>query len=210
MCSPRRTPCRATRGDTQGVRHGRQGIVNGLKNWRTMSATRRMAWQVDKSGFEVGVNMAATPGSVVTAATPSSDQYSPQTRRRCGSVAVLPAVDQQVLHQGSGTGQKPHRVGPARAYALDQLPQSDKSMSDLDSATTCSGTAGRRASCGDHRCSAVNTVSVCLGEHSRNRTCSQRGAGDDSIKSATFLNTHTDFTQPGCWARSLMRQRRGT
>jgi polyhydroxyalkanoate synthase len=80
---------------------GGKSIGRGLKNW-LHDLRHNGGWpsQVDSSGFEVG-----------------------DVR---GSVAVLPAVDQQVLHHGSGTGQKSHRVGrPARTYMFcDQLPQS--------------------------------------------------------------------------------------
>jgi polyhydroxyalkanoate synthase len=45
---------------------------------------------------------------------------------------------------------------------------------------------------------AVNTVSVCLGGTLTALGLAHNAArGDDSIKSATFLNTHTDFTEPG-------------
>ena len=44
----------------------------------------------------------------------------------------------------------------------------------------------------------VNTVSVCLGGTLTAIALAQNAAiGDRSIKSATFLNTHTDFTVPG-------------
>ena len=108
---------------------GGKSIGRGLKNW-VHDLRHNGGWpsQVDSSGFEVGVNMAATPGSVVY----RSDlieliQYSPQTPNTYrGAVAVLPTVDQQVLHHGSGTGQKSYRVGrPTRTYVFcDQLPQS--------------------------------------------------------------------------------------
>ena len=45
---------------------------------------------------------------------------------------------------------------------------------------------------------AVNTVSVCLGGTLTAIGLAYNATrGDDYIKSATFLNTHTDFTQPG-------------
>ena len=108
---------------------GGKSIGRGLKNL-VHDLRHNGGWpsQVDSSGFEVGVNMGATPGSVVY----RSDlieliQYSPQTAEDArGSVAFLPALDQQVLHHGSGTGQKSYRVGRAtRTYVFcDQLPQS--------------------------------------------------------------------------------------
>jgi polyhydroxyalkanoate synthase subunit PhaC len=46
--------------------------------------------------------------------------------------------------------------------------------------------------------SSVNTVSVCLGGTLTALGLAYNAArGDNSIASATFLNTHTDFTQPG-------------
>jgi polyhydroxyalkanoate synthase len=45
---------------------------------------------------------------------------------------------------------------------------------------------------------SVNTLSVCLGGTLTALGLAYNAAhGDDSICSATFLNTHTDFTQPG-------------
>ena len=45
---------------------------------------------------------------------------------------------------------------------------------------------------------AVNTVSVCLGGTLTALALAYNAArGDESIRTATFLNTHTDFTEPG-------------
>ena len=87
----RQVSCRCARpdehlaGNPEAIRRafdtGGKSIVRGLKNW-VHDLRHNGGWpsQVDSSGFEVGVNMAATPGSVVY----RSDlieliQYSPQT-----------------------------------------------------------------------------------------------------------------------------------
>ena len=130
MRSPRRTLWPATpRLIRKAFETGGKSIGKGLKNL-VHDVRHNGGWpsQVDSSGFEVGVNMGATPGSVVyRSELIELIQYSPQTPDDArDSVAVLPAVDQQVLHHGSGAGEESYRVGrPTRPYVFcDQLPQS--------------------------------------------------------------------------------------
>jgi polyhydroxyalkanoate synthase subunit PhaC len=160
--------------------------------------------QVDKSGFEVGVNMAVTAGSVVY----RSDlieliQYSPQTAETY-SVPLLfcpPWINKYyIMDLAPGKSliewavQRGHRC-----FAISYR-NPDKSMSDygfrdylfegpLDAVRVVRDITGAPS---------VNTLSVCLGGTLTALGLAYNAArGDESINSATFLNTHTDFTQPG-------------
>ena len=84
---------------------GGQSLVRGARNMLG-DVRHNGGWpsQVDSVRVRGRRNMAATPGKVVY----RSDlieliQYEPQTQAGArGAAAVLPAVDQQVLHHGSG------------------------------------------------------------------------------------------------------------
>ncbi len=134
---------------------GGKSVVQGMTNMLS-DLRHNGGWpsQVDTDGFEVGENMAATPGKVVY----RNDlieliQYEPQTDAGArGAAAVLPAVDQQVLHHGSRAGEEPDRVGgPARPHLLrHQLPQPRRvDARPATSTTTCARARWTRCvSCG--------------------------------------------------------------
>jgi polyhydroxyalkanoate synthase len=160
--------------------------------------------QVDSSGFEVGVNMAATPGSVVY----RSDlieliQYSPQTPR-VHSVPLLfcpPWINKYyIMDLAPGKSLIEWAVQHGHTCFAISYRNPDASMRDLsfedylrqgplDAVRVVREITGAED---------VNTLSVCLGG-----TLTAIGlaynaiVGDRSIRSATFLNTHTDFTIPG-------------
>ena len=106
---------------------GGKSIVRGLQNW-VHDLRHNGGWpsQVDSSGFEVGVNMGCHAGKRRLPQRPHrvNPILATDSGYARGSVAVLPAVDQQVLHHGSGAGQKSYRVGRStRTYVFcDQLP----------------------------------------------------------------------------------------
>ena len=184
---------------------GGKSIVNGVKNW-AHDVRHNGGWpsQVDNSGFEVGANMAATPGSVVY----RSDlieliQYSPQTPET-HAVPLLfcpPWINKYyIMDLAPGKSLIEWAVQHGHTCFAISYRNPDKSMSDLgfrdylfqgplDAVRVVREITGAPA---------INTVSVCLGGTLTAIGLALNAAkDDDSIRSATFLNTHTDFTEPG-------------
>jgi poly[(R)-3-hydroxyalkanoate] polymerase subunit PhaC len=184
---------------------GGKSIVRGLRNL-THDIRHNGGWpsQVDKSGFAVGENMAATPGSVVY----RSDlieliQYSPQTPSTYAVPLLFcpPWINKYyIMDLAPGKSLIEWAVQHGHTCFAISYRNPDKSMSDLafqdyllhgplDAVRVVREITGAPA---------VNTLSVCLGGTLTAMALAHNAArGDDSIKSATFLNTHTDFTQPG-------------
>jgi polyhydroxyalkanoate synthase subunit PhaC len=184
---------------------GGKSIVRGLKNL-LHDVRHNGGWpaQVDRSGFEVGVNMAATPGSVVY----RSDlieliQYSPQTPETYAVPLLFcpPWINKYyIMDLAPGKSLIEWAVRHGHTCFAISYRNPDKSMSGL----------GFRDYLFDGPLDAVrvvreitgappiNTLSVCLGGTLTAMGLAYNAVrGDDSIASATFLNTHTDFTQPG-------------
>ena len=184
---------------------GGKSIVRGLKNW-VHDLRHNGGWpsQVDSSGFEVGVNMAATPGSVVY----RSDlieliQYSPQTPETYAVPLLFcpPWINKfYIMDLAPGKSLIEWAVQHGHTCFAISYRNPDKSMRELgfrdylfqgplDAVRVVRDITGAPA---------VNTVSVCLGGTLTALGLAHNAArGDESIKSATFLNTHTDFTEPG-------------
>jgi polyhydroxyalkanoate synthase len=184
---------------------GGKSIGSGLKNL-VHDLRHNGGWpsQVDSSGFEVGVNMGATPGSVVY----RSDlieliQYSPQTPNTYAVPLLFcpPWINKfYIMDLAPGKSLIEWAVQHGHTCFAISYRNADKSMSELgfrdylfqgplDAVRVVRDITGAPA---------VNTVSVCLGGTLTALGLAHNAArGDDSIKSATFLNTHTDFTEPG-------------
>jgi polyhydroxyalkanoate synthase len=184
---------------------GGKSIGSGLKNL-VHDLRHNGGWpsQVDSSGFEVGVNMGATPGSVVY----RSDlieliQYSPQTPNAYAVPLLFcpPWINKfYIMDLAPGKSLIEWAVQHGHTCFAISYRNADKSMSELgfrdylfqgplDAVRVVRDITGAPA---------VNTVSVCLGGTLTALGLAHNAArGDDSIKSATFLNTHTDFTEPG-------------
>ena len=160
--------------------------------------------QVDSSGFEVGVNMAATPGAVVY----RSDlieviQYEPQVKR-VHAVPLLfcpPWINKYyIMDLAPGKSLIEWAVQHGHTCFAISYRNPDASMRDLDFADylkqgVLDAVRVVREVTG---ATEVNTLSVCLGGTLTAIGLAHNAAvGDRSIKSATFLNTHTDFTVPG-------------
>jgi polyhydroxyalkanoate synthase subunit PhaC len=160
--------------------------------------------QVDATGFEVGVNMAATPGAVVY----RSDlieliQYEPQVKA-VHAVPLLfcpPWINKYyIMDLAPGKSLIEWAVQHGHTCFAISYRNPDASMRDvdfedylrqgpLDAVRVVREITGA---------AEVNTVSVCLGGTLTAIALAHNAAiGDHSIKSATFLNTLTDFGIPG-------------
>ena len=160
--------------------------------------------QVDSTGFEVGGNMAATPGSVVY----RSDlieliQYQPAAKQ-VHSVPLLfcpPWINKYyIMDLAPGRSLIEWAIQHGHTCFAISYRNPDASMSGLsfedylhqgplDAVRVVKEITGA---------SEVNTLSVCLGGTLTAIGLAYNAAhGDGSIKSATFLNTHTDFSTPG-------------
>lgn len=160
--------------------------------------------QVDASGFELGVNMAATAGSVVFRnELIELLEYAPQTPTvHAVPLLFCPAWINKYyisdLAPGKSLIEWAVQHGQ-RCFAISYR-NPDSSMRDLsfeDYLLQGPEEAVRviREITGAPQ---VNTVSICLGGTLTAIQLARNAAnGDDSIKSATLLNTHTDFSNPG-------------
>ena len=203
------SPTNAFAGNPAAIRRafdtGGKSVVAGAKNM-LHDIRHNGGWpqQVDNSSFEVGVNMAATQGSVVY----RSDlieliQYSPQTPA-VHSIPLLfcpPWINKYyIMDLAPGKSLIEWAVQHGHTCFAISYRNPDESMSDLgfsdymfkgplDAVRVVREITGA---------AEVNTVSVCLGGTlTAFALAYNAAAADDSIHSATFLNTHTDFTEPG-------------
>jgi polyhydroxyalkanoate synthase len=184
---------------------GGKSLVRGAKNMLN-DVRNNGGWpsQVDATGFEVGVNMAATPGAVVY----RSDlieliQYEPQVKT-VHAVPLLfcpPWINKYyIMDLAPGKSLIEWAVQHGHTCFAISYRNPDSSMRDvdfedylrqgpLDAVRVVREITGAPE---------VNTVSVCLGGTLTAIALAHNAAiGDRSIKSATFLNTLTDFSVPG-------------
>ena len=184
---------------------GGKSVVNGARNMLG-DLRHNGGWpsQVDTTGFEVGVNMAATPGAVVY----RSDlieliQYEPQVKR-VYAVPLLfcpPWINKYyIMDLAPGKSLIEWAAQHGHTCFAVSYRNPDASMRDLgfedylrqgplDAVRVVREITGAKQ---------VNTLSVCLGGTLTAIGLAHNAAiGDTSIKSATFLNTHTDFSVPG-------------
>ena len=160
--------------------------------------------QVDSSGFEVGVNMAATPGAVVY----RSDlieliQYEPKVKQ-VHAVPLLfcpPWINKYyILDLAPGKSLVEWAVQHGHTCFAISYRNPDASMRDLDFEDylrqgLLDAVRVVREITGAPE---VNTLAACLGGTlTAMGLAHNAAAGDRSIKSATFLNTLTDFSVPG-------------
>jgi len=184
---------------------GGKSVFRGAKNMLD-DIVHNGGWpsQVDSSGFEVGVNMAATPGSVIY----RSDlieliQYEPQ-EKQVHAVPLLfcpPWINKYyIMDLAPGRSLIEWAVQHGHTTFAISYRNPDVSMRNLnfedylyqgvlDAVRVVREITGAPE---------VNTLSVCLGGTLTAVALAHNAAnGDHSIKSATFLNTLTDFTSPG-------------
>jgi len=184
---------------------GGKSVVRGAKNMLD-DILHNGGWpsQVDSEGFEVGANMAATPGAVVY----RSDliellQYEPADKQ-VHAVPLLfcpPWINKYyIMDLAPGRSLIEWAVQHGHTCFAISYRNPDASMRDLNFADylhqgVLDAVRVVREITGAPE---VNTLSVCLGGTLTAMALAHDAAsGDHSIKSATFLNTLTDFSTPG-------------
>lgn len=184
---------------------GGKSVLRGLRNMLG-DLRHNGGWpsQVDASDFEVGMNMAATPGSVVyRSELIELIQYAPQTTK-VHAVPLLfcpPWINKfYIMDLAPKKSLIEWAVQHGHTCFAISYRNPDASMRDLgfedylrqgplDALRVVREITGA---------SEVNTLSVCLGGTLTAIGLAHHAAvGDTSVKSATFLNTLTDFSDPG-------------
>jgi polyhydroxyalkanoate synthase len=184
---------------------GGKSIVRGAKNL-VSDVVHNGGWpsQVDDTDFEVGRNMAATPGQVIyRSELIELIQYEPQTKQ-VHEVPLLfcpPWINKYyIMDLAPKKSLIEWAVQHGHTCFAISYRNPDASMRDLgfedylkqgplDALRVIKEITGAPR---------VNTVSVCLGGTLSAIGLAHHAAiGDDSVKSATFLNTHTDFSSKG-------------
>jgi len=184
---------------------GGESLIRGAKNM-VDDINNNGGWpsQVDSTGFEVGVTMAATPGAVVFRnELIELIQYAPQTDE-VYEVPLLfcpPWINKYyIMDLVPGKSLIEWAVQHGHTCFVISYRNPDSSMRDFgmddyldkgffDAVRVIKEITG---------VSEVNTTSVCLGGTLTALGLAYNAAvGDRSIKSSTFLNTNTDFSIPG-------------
>jgi polyhydroxyalkanoate synthase len=184
---------------------GGKSLVRGAKNLLSDLRHHR-GWpsQVDSSGFVMGINMAATPGAVVYRnELIELIQYQAQTEQ-VHSVPLLfcpPWINKYyIMDLAPGKSLIEWAVQHGHTCFVISYRNPDATMAELsledylrlgllDAVRVVREMTGAPQ---------VNTVSLCLGGTLSAIGLAYNAAiGDDSIKSATLLNTNTDFSVPG-------------
>jgi len=203
------SPTNTLPGNPAALRHvfdtGGKSVLRGARNMlRDIRHNGGWPSQVDDTGFEVGVNMAATPGQVVyRSELIELIQYEPQGKQ-VHTVPLLfcpPWINKYyVMDLAPEKSLIEWAVRHGHTCFAISYRNPDASMRDLgfedylkqgplDAVRIVREITGAPE---------VNTVSVCLGGTLTAIGLAHYAAiGDNSIKSATFLNTHTDFSTPG-------------
>ena len=203
------SPTNTLAGNPAALRHafdtGGKSVLQGAKNMLE-DVLHNGGWpeQVDATGFEVGVNMAATAGAVVY----RSDlieliQYEP-VGKQVHAVPLLfcpPWINKYyIMDLAPGRSLIEWAVGHGHTCFAISYRNPDASMRDLNFADYLHQgvLAAVRVVREVTGAPQVNTLSVCLGGTLTAMALAHDAAsGDRSIKSATFLNTLTDFSAPG-------------
>jgi len=184
---------------------GGKSIARGAKNMLS-DIRHNGGWpsQVDDSDFEVRVNLAATPGSVVYRnQLIELIQYEPQVK----SVHAVPLLfcppwinKYYIMDLAPGKSLIEWAIQHGHTCFAISYRNPDSSLRNLgfedylrqgplDAVRVVREITGAPQ---------VNTLPVCLGGTLMAIGLAHNAAiGDDSIKSATLLNTHTDFSVPG-------------
>ncbi|MCB0913995.1 MAG: hypothetical protein KDB60_20505, partial [Propionibacteriaceae bacterium] len=185
----------------RAVETGGKSVVSGVRNL-IGDIRHNGGWpsQVDASPFEVGVNMAASPGKVVY----RSDlieliQYEPATRRVYETPLLFcpPWINKYyIMDLAPGKSLIEWAVAHGHTCFAISYRNPDESMRNtgfedylrqgpLDAVRVVRDITGAEK---------VNTLNVCLGGTLTAMAMAYgAAAGDEPINTATFLNTLTDF-----------------
>ncbi len=202
-------PTNSLAGNPQAIRKafdtGGKSVARGLRNWLA-DVRHNDGWpsQVDRTPFELGVNTAATPGKVVYRnGLMELIQYEPQTPtvHEVPLVFCPPWINKYyILDLAPGKSLIEWAVQHGHTCFAISYRNPDASMRDtgfddymhqgpLEATRVVRAITGRPA---------VNLLSLCLGGTlSAVALAYQAGVGDRDVNTATFLNTHTDFSHPG-------------
>lgn len=184
---------------------GGQSLVDGM-NTMVEDLRSKGGWpqQVDSSGYELGVNLAATPGVVIY----RNDlieliEYAPQTERVFAVPLVFspPWINKYyIMDLAPKRSLIEWAVQHGHTCFVISYRNPDSSMRDLGFADYLHRglekaiEVAREVTHSHH----VNMVALCLGGTLGAVGLAYDAAiGDTSINSATFLNTMTDFSAPG-------------
>ncbi len=184
---------------------GGESLVRGARNM-LHDVREKGGWptQVDTSGFELGVNLAATAGAVVYRnQLIELIEYAPQTEQ-VFSVPLLfcpPWINKYyIMDLAPGKSLVEWAVQHGHTCFAMSYRNPDSSMRDLgfeDYLRLGLFDALRVVREITHALD-VNTISLCLGgTMSAIGLAYNAAVGDTSIRTATFLNTATDFSEPG-------------
>ena len=202
-------PTNTLLGNPEAIREafntGGASLARGAKNMLS-DLRHNGGWpsQVDASGFELGVNMAVTPGQVVyRSALIELIQYEAQTEEVHETPLLFcPAWINKYYISDLSPGKSliEWAIQHGQSCFAISYRNPDSSLRELsfedywlqgpaDAVRVVQEITGAPQ---------VNTISVCLGGTlTAIGMAKNAAAGDRSIKSATFLNTHTDFSIPG-------------
>ena len=161
--------------------------------------------QTDASAFEVGRNLATTPGKVVY---PERPPAAHPVRAHDGegaraAAADRAAVDQQVLHPRSRAGEEPHQVPrrPGLHRVHDLLGQPGRApLAQVLRGLHAGGHPhrGRRGAARDRRRARSTSSATASAARCSATTLAYLAArGEEPFASASFLATQVDFTHAG-------------
>lgn len=189
----------------KAMQTGGKSVAQGLRNL-VDDVRHNGGWpsQVDASGFTVGENMAVTPGKVVyRSELIELIQYEAQTDTVYETPLLFcpPWINKYyIMDLAPRKSLIEWAVQHGHTCFAISYRNPDESMRDttfedylekgpLDAVRVVREITGAKQ---------VNTLSVCLGGTLTAIALAYNAAiGDDSIKTASFLNTHTDFSHPG-------------
>ncbi len=182
-----------------------ESVVRGARNFLDdLFNNQGRPRQVDAAGFEVGVNMAVTPGKVVY----RSDlieliQYEPQTEQVHETPLLFcpPWINKYyIMDLAPGRSLIEWAVQHGHTCFAISYRNPDESMAETSFEDYLFGGPldAARVVCEITGADSVNTVSVCLGGTLTAMAMAQEvNAGTSVINTATFINTHTDFELSG-------------